>query len=79
MRRFTAGFFLVAGVVSTGITPAFSEDSFKAESALIDQATLPEANDLKGARPKADPFVLAPAVVIYSETSNPNHSPLYPI
>ena len=62
MRRITAGIFLVAGVVSSGVPPALSEDAVQAESALVDQATLPDAIDLKGARPKADPSVLAPAV-----------------
>ena len=62
MRRITAGICLVAGVVSSGVPPALSEDAVQVESALIDQATLPDAIDLKGARPKADPTVLAPAV-----------------
>ena len=62
MRRVTAGFFLVAGVVSSGVPPALSEDAVQAESALVDQATLPDAIDLKGARPKADPSVISPAV-----------------
>ena len=62
MRRITAGLCLVAGVVSTVIQPALSEDAVQAESALVDQATLPNAIDLKGARPKADPSVIAPAV-----------------
>ena len=62
MRRITAGICLVAGVVSSGVPPALSEDAFPVESALIDQATLPDAIDSKGARPKADPSVLAPAV-----------------
>ena len=62
MRRITAGICLVAGVVSSGAPPALSEDAVQAESALIDQATLPDAIDLKGPRPKADPSVLAPAV-----------------
>ncbi len=62
MRRITAGICLVAGVVSSGVPPALSEDAVQAESALVDQATLPDAIDLKGARPKADPSVLAPAV-----------------
>ena len=62
MRRITAGVCLVAGVVSSGVPPALSEDAVQAESALVDQATLPDAIDLKGARPKADPSVLAPAV-----------------
>ena len=62
MRRITAGICLVAGVVSSGVPPALSEDAAQPESALVDQATLPDAIDLKGARPKADPSVLAPAV-----------------
>ena len=62
MRRITAGICLVAGVVSSGAPPALSEDAVQAESALIDQATLPDAIDTKGARPKADPSVISPAV-----------------
>ena len=62
MRRITAGVCLAAGVVSSGVPHALSEDAVQAESALIDQATLPDAIDLKGPRPKADPSVLAPAV-----------------
>ena len=61
MRRITAGLCLVAGVVSSGHPPAFSQDATPAESALIDQATLPDAIDLKGARPEADPTVVLPA------------------
>ena len=61
MRRITAGICLVAGVVSTGVPPALSQDAVQVESALIDQATLPDAIDLKGARPKADPSILSPA------------------
>ena len=61
MRRITAGLCLVAGVVSSGLPPAFSQDATPAESAFIDQATLPDAIDLKGARPKADPTVVPPA------------------
>ena len=62
MRRITAGICLVAGVVSSGVPPALSQDALQVESALIDQATLPDAIDSKGARPKADPSVLTPAV-----------------
>ena len=61
MRRITASICLVAGVVSTGVPPALSQDAVQVESALIDQATLPDAIDLKGARPKADPSILSPA------------------
>ena len=62
MRRITAGICLLAGVVSSGVPPALSEDAVQAESALIDQATLPDAIDLKGARPKADPSMMPPAM-----------------
>ena len=62
LRRITAGICLVAGVVSSGVAPALSEDAVQVESALIDQATLPDAIDSKGARPKADPSVISPAV-----------------
>ncbi|WP_115131735.1 TolC family protein [Synechococcus sp. N26] len=62
MRLITAGICLVAGVVSSGVPPALSEDAVQVDSALIDQATLPDAIDSKGARPKADPSVISPAV-----------------
>jgi OMF family outer membrane factor len=62
VRRITAGICLVAGVVSSGVPPALSEDAAQPESALVDQATLPDAIDLKGARPKEDPSVITPAV-----------------
>ena len=62
MRRITAGICLVSGVVSSGVPPALSQDAVQVESALLDQASLPDAIDLKGARPKADPSVLAPAL-----------------
>ena len=62
MRRITAAVCLVAGEVSSGVPPALSEDAVQVDSALIDQATLPDAIDSKGARPKADPSVISPAV-----------------
>ena len=62
MRRITAGICLVAGLATTGVSHALGEDAVQAESALIDQTTLPDAIDLKGARPKADPSLIAPAV-----------------
>jgi len=62
VRRITAGICLVAGVVSTGVPPALSEEAAQVESALVDQTTLPDAIELKGARPKADPSAIAPAV-----------------
>ena len=62
MRRITAGICLVAGVISSGISPALGQDAAQTESALLDQSTLPDAIDLKGARPKADSSLLPPAV-----------------
>ena len=62
MRRITAGICLVAGLVSTGVSSALSQETAQSDSALIDQAILPDAIDLKGARPKADPSVMSPAV-----------------
>ena len=50
MRRITAGICLVAGVISTGVPPALSEDALQAQSALVDQTTLPDAIELKGSR-----------------------------
>ena len=75
MRRITAGICLVAGVISSGVPPALSEDAPQAESALVDQATLSDAIDLKGARPKADPSVLAPALDVLSPTLAPLAAP----
>ena len=62
MRRITAGICLLAGVVSSGVPPALSEEAVQAESALIDQASLPDAIDLRGARPKADPSTMPQAI-----------------
>ena len=62
MRRITASVCLVAGVFTAGVPSALSEDTVPAESASIDQATLPDAIELKGSRSKADISALAPAV-----------------
>ena len=75
MRRITAGICLVAGVVSSGVSPALSEDAVQADSALIDQATLPDATDLKSARPKADPSVISPAVDVLPPSLVPLSAP----
>ena len=75
MRRITAGICLVAGVVSTGVPPALSEEALQAESALLDQTTLPNAIELKGARPKADPSVVAPAVDVLPPSLVPLSAP----
>ncbi|MFL0790577.1 MAG: TolC family protein, partial [Prochlorococcus sp.] len=44
-------------------------------SALIDQSTLPDAIELKGSRPKADPSVLPPAATTISEPLAPLAAP----
>ena len=75
MRRITAGFCLVAGVASLGVPPALSQDSAQPESALGDQTTLPDAIELKGARPKADPSVLPPAVDVLPPSLEPLSAP----
>ena len=75
MRRITAGICLVAGVVSSGVPPALSEEAAQAESALVDQTTLPNAIKLKGARPKADSSVIAPAVDALPPTLEPLVAP----
>jgi len=75
VRRITAGICLVAGVVSSGVSPALSEDAVQADSALIDQATLPDATDLKSARPKADPSVISPAVDVLPPSLVPLSAP----
>ena len=65
MQRLTAAFCLVAGMLSTGVAPALSQES-DSEPALkstylIDQQSLPDAIEQKGPRPKADPSVIPPA------------------
>ena len=75
MRRITAGICLVAGVISTGVPPALSEDALQAQSALVDQTTLPDAIELKGSRPKADPSVISPAADILPPSLEPLAAP----
>ncbi len=75
MRRITAGICLVAGVVSTGVSPALSQETASEVSALVDQTTLPDAIDLKGARPKADPSVVAPAADVLPPSLEPLVAP----
>ena len=57
------GVVLAAGVLAVSGTPVVSqEQAAEAQaSALIDQTTLSDAIDQKGARPQADPSVLPPA------------------
>jgi len=64
--RTAAHIFLVAGCLpvfaaSTALAQVAEGESLTAESSLMDQSTLPNALDLKGSRPKADPSVMPPA------------------
>ena len=62
MRRFTATVVLTAGVLAAAPAPVVSQDeSTSSDSALVDQTTLPNALELKGERPQADPSVLPAA------------------
>ncbi len=67
MRRFTAASCLVAGLLVTGGSSAFAQapeqETPEQDNATyrLDQETLPNAVDLKGPRPKADPSALPPA------------------
>ena len=75
MLRITAGICLVAGVVSTGVPPVLGEEQVQADSALVDQTTLPDAIELKGARPKSDPSVIAPTVDVLPPSLKPLVAP----
>ena len=59
--------------VVEGESPS-SEPSL-AESSLMDQSTLPNALDLKGSRPKADPSVMPPAATMLPEYLDALKSP----
>ena len=66
MLRTAAHIFLVAGCLpvfaaSTALAQVAEGESLTAESSRMDQSTLPNALDLKGSRPKADPSVMPPA------------------
>ena len=85
MLRTAAHIFLVAGCLpvfaaSTALAqiaegePPSSESSL-AESSLMDQSTLPNALDLKGSRPKADPSVMAPAATTLPEDLDALNAP----
>ena len=77
MLRKAAHIFLVAGFLpvfaaSTALAQIAEDESppselSLAESSLMDQSTLPNALDLKGPRPKADPSVMAPAATTLPE------------
>mgnify|MGYP006241464271 FL=1 len=77
MRRFSARFVVVAGVLASGVHPVFSQElaDEPVQSNLSDQSTLPNAIDLKGPRPKADPSVLPPAATTLSPGLEPYAAP----
>ena len=85
MLRKAAHIFLVAGFLpvfaaSTALAQIAEDESppselSLAESSLMDQSTLPNALDLKGSRPKADPSVMAPAATTLPEDLDALKSP----
>ena len=77
MRRFSARFVVVAGVLASGVHPVFSQKlaDEAVQSTLSDQSSLPNAIDLKGPRPKADPSVLPPAATTLSPGLEPYAAP----
>ncbi len=80
MLRTVAHIFLVAGCLpvfaaSTALAQVVEGESLTAESSLMDQSTLPNALDLKGSRPKADPSVMPPAATTLPEDLEMLRSP----
>ena len=80
MLRTAAHIFLVAGFVpvfaaSAAVAQPVEGASPSPESSLMDQSTLPNAIDLKGSRPKADPSVMAPAATTLPEDLDALKSP----
>jgi OMF family outer membrane factor len=68
VRRFTATVVLTAGVLAAAPAPVVSqEEPTSSYSALVDQTTLPNAAELKGERPQADPSVLPAAATELAE------------
>ena len=80
MLRTVAHIFLVAGcfpvfAASTALAQVAEGEPLSAESSLMDQSTLPNALDLKGSRPKADPSVMPPAATTLPEDLDVLKSP----
>jgi outer membrane factor, OMF family len=78
--RTAAHIFLVAGCLpvfaaTTAIAQEAEGESTSAESSLMNQATLPNAIELKGSRPKADPSVMPPAATSLPEDLDALKSP----
>lgn len=80
MLRTTAHIFLIAGCLpvfgaSTALAEAVNGESPSSDSLLMDQSTLPNALELKGSRPKADPSVMPPAATTLPEDLDALKSP----
>ena len=80
MFRIAAHIVFVAGCLpalaaSTALAQVAEDGFATAESSLMDQSTLPNAIDLKGSRPKADPSVMAPAATTLPEDLDALKSP----
>lgn len=80
MLRTAAHIFLVAGCLpvfaaTTALAQVAEGESPSSESSLMDQSTLPNAIDLKGSRPKADPSVMPPAATTLPEDLDALKSP----
>ena len=80
MLRTAAHIFLVAGCLpvfaaTTALAQVTEGESPSTESSLMDQSTLPNAIDLRGSRPKADPSVMPPAATSLPEDLEALKSP----
>ena len=80
MFRIAAHIVFVAGCLpalaaSTALAQVAEDEFATAESSLMDQSTLPNAIDLKGSRPKADPSVMVPAATTLPEDLDALKSP----
>ena len=80
MLRTAAHIFLATGCLpvfaaSTALAQVPERETIPPQSSLMDQATLPNAIDIKGPRPKADSSVMPPAATTLSEDLDPLSSP----
>ncbi|ABI46904.1 possible RND family outer membrane efflux protein [Synechococcus sp. CC9311] len=80
MLRTTAHILLVAGCLpvfaaTSALAQVTNGESASSDSLLMDQSTLPNAIEIKGPRPKADPSVIAPAATTLPEDLEALSSP----
>ncbi len=80
MLRTTAHILLVAGCLpvfaaTSALAQVTNGESTSSDSLLMDQSTLPNAIEIKGPRPKADPSVIAPAATTLPEDLEALSSP----